>query len=267
MNFEHILGLLMLIAGGSAVVDAWLRENNVRYVKLKLIVWSRKIGRNKERLGLRNIAEHFNGLFDVIYGDRHTSLKCIRRSIIISLLSLVIAIFIGNLIDNGILEDIFNEPKTLILMLIANVFADYVSLMETRYVLKFTSRFNGWVVAAGLLVDVIITLFIYVYLGLGLALLIQGEFIWRKPEIITQMLRPMYNFETLTPFMYSTYSTSILFYIFCFSLVAIKFLGQYSNPLSRAIKFVGTSNNPVTSSMSTLAAIVIVVEGVKKLFS
>lgn len=127
----------------SAKVAGWLAEADLRT----------KVG---------SIPDQFALLFDRVFGERHLSWRCFGRSAVASV-GIVLVLFgvymagfpdpIGYLGENGL------ETADLVLFaLVLNVIPDYVSLFETRFLLRFMSGRSR--VVAVLLGDIVVTSFI-----------------------------------------------------------------------------------------------------------
>ena len=148
------------------------------------------------------------------------------------------------------------------MLFIGNIIGDYVSLVETRYILKIATRYSNIMYIGLLVFDVLITFVIYLTIGVGLWFLVNSKGdVW----IISDFTGVITSFTGLTPFLYSTYTTSIIFYIFIFNLLFIKLLGKFSKPIIGSLNFISNSNNPVKSMVATLAAVVLILGGFKSL--
>jgi len=94
---------------------------------------------------LSNWPAQFAALFDSIFGKRHLSWRCFVRSCIASLVSVVLAVFLFVLflrikIDKELLG---LTPFVLFLAVIFNFIPDYLSLLESRYVIQWMSKHNS----------------------------------------------------------------------------------------------------------------------------
>ncbi|MEM7745394.1 MAG: tetratricopeptide repeat protein [Pseudomonadota bacterium] len=94
----------------------------------------------------RSWARSFIALFDSVFGVRHLSLTCFLRSAIASLIAVtLIWLLMGEAGAIGIrLEKEFSLGAVLILALAVNVLADYISLLETRWLLGLMPRIRSW---------------------------------------------------------------------------------------------------------------------------
>lgn len=97
--------------------------------------------------------EAFNSMFEAVFGRRHFSWKCFWRSAVASTMAFVLVYssfsyisenFIADFMKitrkflGGSLQSFTHEYKAMLVSLyLANVIGDYVSLLETRLVLKF----------------------------------------------------------------------------------------------------------------------------------
>lgn len=145
----------------------------------------------------------FTALFDGLFGDRHLSFKCFFRSAIASLIAVVL---IWSLMGSaGTLGERFQATQTLgavlLLGLFINVLADYVSLLETRFLLGRMPK--PFIAQLGVLfLDLLITagiiwVFIFAYINSPLH---EGEL-----ETFAEILGV---FSIFSVFFYSTFLTS-----------------------------------------------------------
>ena len=89
-------------------------------------------------------ARSFTALFDAVFGSRHLSLNCFVRSTIASLVAVaIIWLMMGNLGALGLrIRSELSLGSVLVLALAVNVAADYLSLLETRFLLGRIDRFR-----------------------------------------------------------------------------------------------------------------------------
>lgn len=114
-------------------------------------------------------AEAFNYLFEAVFGRQHFSAKCFVRSTMASIFFLTVILVSAALLFD---REFVSTPEDIIglalFAAIANLLSDYVSLGETRLLLRAYRR--GTPLAVILAIDVVATYAIY-FLGLGLAIL------------------------------------------------------------------------------------------------
>lgn len=143
-------------------------------------------------------------LFDGVFGNRHLSPKCFLRSIVASLIAVVVIwLLMGNAEMFAVRTQGELDIGTLLLVGLAiNVLADYVSLLETRWLLGHMPRKTIWQIGV-LIVDFLISaaiiwVAIFLYLRSPLH---QGEV-----ETFAEILGV---FSVFSVFFYSTFLTSV----------------------------------------------------------
>ena len=133
----------------------------------------------------------FREFFDRIFGEKHFSFKCFLRSSAASFISFCIcAVIVILLVENSLSE---GEPNLVLnslkkhsslylgLFICLNLVVDYLSLLETRYVIGRIERTSsavkqmGWVLLDFLVTGLLFLLFTIVALPLGLHLLCLRE--------------------------------------------------------------------------------------------
>lgn len=165
-------------------------------------------------------AGHFRNLFDRVFGKKHLSLMCFTRSSVISILAvLLIYLFFSKIV--GVLDrapEGITLLKAIVLGTLINIVPDYISLLETRWLLKHIDRFKSfWSQILVLLVDVVIT----------------GVIIWIPINVIKYFLdgtqvsivEMLAVFSIYSVFFYSTFVTSVwtwLYFISCWVLKGFK---------------------------------------------
>lgn len=150
--------------------------------------------------------QSFTTLFDAVFGRRHLSLRCFAVSAFFSLLAAgglwLVMGYAGLFALRAASELTLGEFLTLALVI--NVLADYVSLLETRWLLSLMPRARPWLAQAGILaLDLVLTaaiiwLAIFAYLQSPLH---EGEI-----ETFAEILGV---FSIFSVFFYSTFLTSV----------------------------------------------------------
>lgn len=136
-----------LAAGGVLAGIVWKSFERVEAVlndttKLEIAVWL--VGVNVgQKLG--TWPETFVAVFDRVFGRNHLSFRCFWRSSLASILGVVLISFSMWLINPRLLETLWllarNDPKSWILgIFVANILPDYISLLETRFILSLMHR-------------------------------------------------------------------------------------------------------------------------------
>ena len=135
-----------LAAGGILAAIVWKFFERVEAVltdqtKLEIAVWL--VGRQKLSPTFQNWPDTFANVFERVFGPRHLSLVCVRRSIYASILLSLLTLFFGLSFLPG--ETLTNHMAVIALLyfpyaLIANVLPDYLSLLSTRFALFFLRK-------------------------------------------------------------------------------------------------------------------------------
>lgn len=161
----------------------------------------------------------FSKLFDKVFGANHLSLSCIFKSSVASLISVFAIWYMMNFL--GIISDRARKEisltEAIALGLAINVLADYISLLETRYIigkLRLLKKIRHHVLALmldALLTAGIITSFIFVF----------RSYLVVNPDggSIGELLGA---FSIYSIFFYSTFVTSIWTWMHVLSIFTLK---------------------------------------------
>ncbi|MEM9910243.1 MAG: hypothetical protein AAF922_05610 [Pseudomonadota bacterium] len=146
----------------------------------------------------------FTRLFDAVFGAHHLSFRCFLRSALASLLAVcLIWLMMGSAETIGLrLQSDLGLGAVLVIGLAINVLADYLSLLETRWLLSRMPR-PWWAQAGVLLLDLTLTaaiiwIAIFAYIRSPLH---EGE--------IDSFAEILGVFSIFSVFFYSTFLTSI----------------------------------------------------------
>ncbi len=170
-------------------------------------------------------SDRFCALFDIVFGDRHFSLRCFTRSAVASLLSVVVIwVLMGSAqtLDMRAKETLTLE-NTLLFGLVVNVLVDYLSILQTRFLLGHLHRLQSAVLQ---------------FLVLLIDLILSGALIWAALWLL--MRSPLYEggpasfgetlgmFSVFSVFFFSTFFTSFWSWIFVLSTWILR-LARASN--------------------------------------
>jgi len=133
--------------------------------------------------------EQFTSLFDRVFGEKHLSLKCFGRSTLASVTAAISAatalslIFLDRLLVEFGGPDVswWMIPVGVLPFFVINVFPDYLSLLETRWMMRFAKDSLRRVVGV-LGLDLIITGSIAFLFWLGISVLVEGSLMMLYPE-------------------------------------------------------------------------------------
>jgi hypothetical protein len=158
-------------------------------------------------------SHNFCTLFDTVFGKKHLSWRCFVRSAIASVIAVfALYVFFAEVMGaiGGRMPGDLSVWQALLLGAAINVVPDYVSLFETRWLLK---RFDQVRSIGGqllvLLADAIFTGAI-IWAGISLYQLIVAK---ELPSLVEMVVL----FSVFSVFFYSTFLTSVWAWIYCLS--------------------------------------------------
>jgi len=291
-----------------SLFDQFLKEENVARIRTQILHWWEQLKSIDNRSVIKGSNSFFVDLFDQIYGRRHFSIKAIVRSCIFSITALVIAFIVCILLEPSILSQSMEEGTDKIvegaisggygywfylILFVGNLFADYISLIETRLILRLTSRSRIIYFFPLICADLFLSLLCYLFIGVGvdMAIIVFSPMVFAGDidipsrgflisflDIfsyyfigftigIAEALRSIYLIKLHSPFIYSTFFTSILFYFFFLFSLLVRLLFVVRIPMLPALRWLGSVNNPIKALVGIPAAIIMIYEGVKRLIS
>ena len=125
----------------------------------------------------------FADLFDHVFGKRHATWKCFRRSSVASIIGVVVMTLIWAQVRpetlREFLTNLYFEQGAAFVMITTglNLIPDYFSLLETRYVIRWMGQTqSGFKILAFLAFDVLATTLIFLT-GIVLSVLVLSIFI------------------------------------------------------------------------------------------
>jgi TPR repeat protein len=162
-------------------------------------------------------AKTFISMFDALFGDKHLSVRCIFRSCVASGISvggiLGLMVLAGTITQGGRLD--LGEAgfgRVFLIGVAVNLVADYLSLLETRFLLGRIARIRAWPLQALLLaVDFVVSavIIISVIYGIRLTGLV--------PQDETDWVQIAMAFSIYSAPFYSTFLTSFWTWFFILS--------------------------------------------------
>ena len=138
---------------------------------------------------IRLWADSFLNAFDSVFGHKHFTWKCMDRSWLASLITVLLLCLILLPYSSPSFSNI-SKPKTWIIVpfwLAVNLAVDYISLLETRLVLENVRQLKRkrWVLIV-LIVDVALT-FTLIFAPLHILLFILSAISWLSPDVQTAL--------------------------------------------------------------------------------
>lgn len=205
----------------------------------------------------------FVEMFDSIFGKRHLTWKCFGKSCLASLIAVAIVTlsYLANSASyvNGIMKMGIEALAMLIVFTVLfNFVPDFISLLETRFVLRLVLRNNNRpaVISLAILVDVLITFIIFtlgVFLIFRVLVGTEGSSLFEAfAEFSTTMLQWLLfrgdgndTIETsMSIFLWSTFFTSIWLWLYALATFAGKLLLPILNRIEGFKKLVDLDNKP-----------------------
>jgi hypothetical protein len=260
-----VLGLMTapLVFTQSAVKKEFSVELGKRLLSLKIGEW------------LRNLPEEFINFFDAIFTKKHFSLLCFKRSCISSICFFIIVTityflsYPGSSFRISAERLIFNNSYkfnigNLLIILTLNLFTDYISLLETRYVISKIDKKSSMIKIALLLCfDIIASATIFLTIGISLILLywylidiifdIFGYTGTYQAQVPFNNIFELFNFLKFNAYMlhnilpnpnvngftvihfayYTTFFSSIWLYLFSFTILIFKIFQKFGGSVWR----------------------------------
>lgn len=202
----------------------------------------------------------FASIFDRIFGEQHLTLKCVGRSSLASLAA-VITFLLFFVAANGVEK--FTAPLgwiLILMLLVPNIMADYISLLETRIVIKWIGRSHSIIKSVGFLIgDLVATTLIFtlpwMYIMVSSLLLDPGWSVGRTlDEFLFQMLPEMVlsfplreGASELGVYFYSTFFTSAWLWLFLFSGLLIKIASKIGGAFKTGLSLLNVEEQPIRS--------------------
>ena len=228
-----------------------------------------------------NWAQIFTGIFDRVFGEKHFSLKCFFRSALCSFLSVTIIALLITAVYGWSFWDGFEMVGSgvylgllyfLSLTMAVNIFPDYLSLLETRYILGYMSRLNALGRMLCLIIDLIVTSLILICsltLFIIIGNFVQSGILFEDPllEYFTQAVgfsymglklsdEGFFTFPFLAPWVYSTYLTSAWVWTFFLMGLGVRIFGILGLGIRRVGTLFDIDNKPL-KSLGFLAMVVV----------
>lgn len=235
MDFTIIISLLALINGLSLIAHSIIGKTQTALIKDFLIKVYLQLEDSNLKTIIKSSSAQIVTLFNYIFGIEHLTWKCFSRSIISSLIGLAITLTIFYCFTDYsvvIKSDVPNYIIWIVLTIFFNLIVDYISLVETRFVLKYASSKNLLIIFIFVIGDFIFSISLFLVIAIaayGYLLLFSGENLdgyieFLKAYFDKNIFTPIFNVHSLSPFIYSSLFTSILFYLFTITNIFLKFI-------------------------------------------
>ncbi len=205
-------------------------------------------------------------MFDSIYGEKHWKFKCFFRSCISSIifLSIIVSSLILNEGYNITNIEIVYEtlPPALLIACVFNFIPDFISLLETRHMLRLLLISNSiFIFLLVIVADIILTGSCFIgFLTLlnslrhGLNFYASWIELWNE-EIITGKLF-LLEIKRLSPFFYTTFFTSIWLWLYIFSALIVKLTYYVGYPIRVVQYLFDVDQHPILALGTVSCALV-----------
>ncbi len=154
-----------------------------------------------------NTIEAFNNMFESFFGRAHFSIKCVQNSTNASTIALIIIFLISFLLTQASPLDTVDTTTLnklvppIVLIALVNIFGDYISLLETRVLLRLSAKHQKLLVPA-LLLDAVLTpiifAFFFAFIPVIIGAVLFGDF--QAVEIIFGTFLSLLNILALNPY-------------------------------------------------------------------
>ena len=265
-SVAYALAWFSILGGTWALFD---RAETVAsaHTRVAISTWLRNID-IAEALG--NWPAQFAHVFDAVFGERHLSWRCFYRSSIASLCSVAIVALIWAAIRPNEF-DAFAKPAPtflaplLVFVLIAvfsNVIPDYLSLLESRYVIRWmTTNRSVLQILFFLVVDFVAT-FIIFWIGMlisigGYSLIFGIDPMWALKTAFLNVFKQLPVWASLSVgkegrvtvgiFLYSTFFTSAWVWLYVVSSMVVKVVSYLGIGIKVLKKVLDVEEKPIRS--------------------
>ncbi len=197
--------------------------------KLSIIKWWSQLDDFSYGDAIKNSNTFCNDLLNRVYGPKHFTFRCFAVSCCVSLLSVVLLAALYVMLGVISLPDDLDILGVLMaIALFINIWFDYISLIETRYILNIAAKKGVGLLPVLLALDLFITAGFFV-VPLVVTLIIQGGWDGTLGAAVNEIFRDLVSPDSTEPHIQvcflSTFSTSIFFYVFCLSTLVFKLIG------------------------------------------
>jgi len=186
---------------------------------------------------VENWPGQFAAVFDRIFGEKHLSWRCFRRSSMASIISVIIMSFVWVAIRPNEINPFVRDVNIVVLFaatitvsMLANLLPDYLSLLETKIFIRWMSLSNSlFIVFMLLILDLVITALIfisyYAFVGWVVGLMFIGDVDVTLQKFGVLLLDLIVLKQRNPPkalFFYSTFFTSVWLWIYVLSGLIVK---------------------------------------------
>lgn len=269
---ELLVGCLAVLILTASIVDWLLKDEAIVDLRSKLQGnGEKKITDLDAGAVVLSANRLFCQLFDILYGERTWSWQRFSRSCFLSLLFVVFSILMIGFENTFLVYEFYDLSELLLIITLwtsVNLFADFISLQETRWILGYSREKGTSVLSILVSIDLMLTTAIYVLgfvsiffgahwfrSGFEYAITIFSDYEESFEELIEVLLAP----DMALPFFISTFGTSIVWFLFVISSLLIRAMSQSSRVLKLALDIISKSPAPARTAAGIVAIPIVVI--------
>ncbi|MCK4798941.1 MAG: hypothetical protein KAT05_16315, partial [Spirochaetes bacterium] len=260
----NLIGAWTASLTGIAILFKAMEYTTPKDKKRSAANWLKSIADKSTSNTIVDSPQWFVESFDRIFGEKHLTWRCILISSISSIIAVFVMFIVWGLLSPRLFIEIVKYKPDIIVSvfsgcLLLNLVPDYISLLETRWIMNNVADVKIRVLSKIIILDAIITGFIFSSF-FSIIFLISGSSIDKVFNILNQMILFI---ETDVPppvgiLFYSTYFTSVWFYLFMISSIGAKVIYSFGHFGNTIMDFFGVQKTPF-QSMGTIIMILVTV--------
>ena len=270
------IAVIGLIIGFSRLIDWLLSKVENRAAKDSVVKWWVELGTFSYHDAIRKSNANINKLFDTIYGKRFFSQQCAFMSLVSSITAIV-SVKAFSIVVLGSRLPSFNTGNVfgfLLLFAILNLWVDFISLLETRFLLRQSRKGKLLLL---LVIDLVVSSLIF-QAGLCVLIVLQQLFFetaaddpifltWSdycnilNPFIFVRIFGTDVDDVTFVCY-FSTFFTSVFFYLYCMSTLFFKTLSLHKTRLMNLLENLESKDRLFTAMGTFFAVIVLIIKSV-----
>ena len=275
MTWAQLGATIAIEIGVCSLLDFVLSNKEIERSHLSLVRWWNELDEFNVAETVRRSPAFFVRLFDIVYGPRAFSWKRAGMSILTTLVAVFVvwripAVQTKYQITDTDIVSLVVLPFIVICMLISNLIVDFISYNKTAWILKRAEDKKLWQLGLLLILDVVLTVAIYIVGTTAILAVPMRAFIETPkgvPRIVGVLGFVLYTIRGnpdihMSPFFFATFATSVLFYLFLLSSLAVRILGLSRTRLMTLIERLERSDQLFKSIGAVLGALLAIGKGI-----
>lgn len=268
------LNSTILLIGGiisfCSLLDYFIGKEGIQRGKVSLIKWWVYLDDYSYSDATLKANRVFNEVFSVIFGRKMLSWQCLFVSTISSMLSVVIISLLFVVFYSVKPSQLLGLPSQvgpywgtlLSYTIMINIWVDYISLNETRLILRISAKHKVVRLPFLLAIDFVASAFLYISFWCLVTFVLPNDFGFQKAMklFVVILLNPITLFQESEPSIkvafLSTFLTSFFFYLFCLVTFLFKLLSLSKTRIMVLIENLESSGHLFKAIGGLLAAFV-----------